>query len=58
MRSSEWAKVSLAKRRIIFAPEQIDQTIAAATEPYRTMFTVAALRPEGRTGSGRRRDHL
>jgi integrase len=41
--SSERPKVSLAKRRPIFTPEQIEQTIAAAGEPYRTMFTVAAL---------------
>jgi integrase len=41
--SSERPKVSLAKRRPIFTSEQIEQTIAAATEPYRTMFTVAAL---------------
>ncbi|MBV8987450.1 MAG: site-specific integrase [Solirubrobacterales bacterium] len=43
MLSSERPKVSLAKRRPIFAPEQIEQTLAAATEPYRTLFTVAAL---------------
>ncbi len=43
MLSSERPKVSLAKRRAIFTTEQIAQTIAAATEPYRTMFTVAAL---------------
>ncbi len=30
-------------RRPIFTPEQIEQTLAAATEPYRTLFTVAAL---------------
>jgi integrase len=41
--SSERPRVSLAKRRPIFTPEQIEQTIAAAREPYRTMFTVAAL---------------
>ncbi len=41
--SSERPKVSLAKRRPIFTPEQIEQTIAAATKPYRTMFTLAAL---------------
>jgi len=29
-------------RRPIFTPEQIEQTLAAATEPYRTLFTVAA----------------
>jgi integrase len=43
MLSSERPKVSLAKRRPIFTGEQIEQTIAAAPEPYRTMFTVAAL---------------
>ncbi len=43
MLSSERPKVSLAKRRPIFTPEQIEQTLAAATEPYRTLFTVAAL---------------
>jgi integrase len=43
MLSSERPKVSLAKRRPIFTPEQIEQTLAAASEPYRTLFTVAAL---------------
>jgi len=43
MLSSERPKVSLAKRRPIFAPEEIEQTLAVATEPYRTLFTVAAL---------------
>lgn len=43
MLSSERPKVSLAKRRPIFTPEQFEQTIASATEPYRTLFTVAAL---------------
>ena len=43
MLSSERPKVSLAKRRPIFTPQEIEQTISAATEPYRTMFTVAAL---------------
>jgi integrase len=43
MLSSERPKASLAKRRPIFTGEQIEQTIAAAAEPYRTMFTVAAL---------------
>jgi integrase len=43
MLSSERPKVSLAKRSPIFTPEQIEQTLAAATEPYRTLFTVAAL---------------
>lgn len=43
MLSSERPKVSQATRRPIFTPEQIEQTLAAATEPYRTLFTVAAL---------------
>jgi integrase len=43
MLPSERPKVSLAKQLPIFTPEQIEQTIAAATEPYRTLFTVAAL---------------
>ena len=39
-----WAALlSLAKRRPIFEGEQLDQTIAAAHEPFRTLFTVAAL---------------
>lgn len=38
MLSSERPKVSLAKRRPIFTGEQIEQTIAAAPEPFRTMF--------------------
>ncbi len=43
MLSSERPKVSLAKRAPIFTPEQIEQTLAVASEPYRTLFTVAAL---------------
>lgn len=43
MLASERPKVSLAKRSPIFTPEQIEQTIAAATEPFRTVFIVAAL---------------
>ena len=43
MLSAERPKVSLATRRPIFTPEQIEQTLAAAAEPYRTLFTVAAL---------------
>jgi integrase len=43
MLSSERPKVSLAKRRPIFTPEQIEQTLAASTEPCRSLFTVAAL---------------
>jgi integrase len=43
MLSSERPKVSLAKRRPIFTPEEIEQTLVAASEPYRTLFTVAAL---------------
>lgn len=43
MLSSERPKISLAKRRPIFTGEQIEQTIAASKEPYRTLLTVAAL---------------
>jgi integrase len=43
MLASERPKVSLARRRPIFTPEEIEQTLAAATEPYRTLFTVATL---------------
>ena len=41
--SSERPKVSLAKKRPIYTGEQIEATIAVAPEPFRTMFTVAAL---------------
>ena len=43
MLKSERPKVSQTKRRPIFAGEQLEQTIAAAHEPFRTLFTVAAL---------------
>jgi len=43
MLHSERPKVSQAKRRPIFTGEQLEQTIAAAHEPFRTLFTVAAL---------------
>jgi integrase len=43
MLSSERPKISQAKRRPIFIGEQLDQTIAAAHEPFRTLFAVAAL---------------
>lgn len=43
MLRSERPKVSRTKRRPIFTGEQLEQTIAAAHEPYRTLFTVAAL---------------
>ena len=43
MLSSERPKVSRAKRRPIFIGEQLEQTIAAAHEPFRTLFAVAAL---------------
>lgn len=43
MLQSERPKVSLAKRRPIFTGEQLEQTIAAAHGPFRTLFTVAAL---------------
>jgi integrase len=40
---SERPKVSQAARRQIFEGEEIAQTIAAASEPWRTLFLVAAL---------------
>jgi integrase len=40
---SERPKVSQTPRRPIFEGEQIAQTIAAATEPWRTVFVTAAL---------------
>jgi integrase len=43
MLPSERPRVSLAKRRPIFTGEQLEQTIAAAHDPFRTLFTVAAL---------------
>lgn len=43
MLSSERPKISRAKRRPIFIGEQLEQTIAAAHEPFRTLFAVAAL---------------
>jgi len=36
-------KISQAKRRPIFLGQQLEQTIAAAREPFRTLFAVAAL---------------
>lgn len=43
MLSSERAKPSKGQRRRIFERDELEQTIAAAAEPYRTLFTVAAL---------------
>jgi integrase len=43
MLASERPKVSQAKRRPIFDGVQLEQTIAAASEQYRVMFTLAAL---------------
>jgi integrase len=43
MLSSERPKPSQGKRRRLFEGEELEQTIAAADEPYRTLFTVAAL---------------
>ena len=40
---AERPKVSQSKRRPIFTGEQLEQTIAAAHEPFRTLFIVAAL---------------
>jgi integrase len=43
MLRSERPKISHTKRRPVFTGEQLEQTIAAAHEPFRTLFTVAAL---------------
>jgi integrase len=43
MLSSERPKPSKGKRRRVFERGELEQTIAAADEPYRTLFTVAAL---------------
>lgn len=43
MLTSERPKLSHAQRRPIFTGEQLEQTIAAANEPYKTVFTLAAL---------------
>ena len=43
MLSSERPKPMQSKRRRIFEGAELEQTIAAASEPYRTLFTVAAL---------------
>jgi len=43
MLASERPKISQTKRRPIFIGEQLEQTIAAAHEPFRTLFVLAAL---------------
>lgn len=43
MLRSERPKLAQTKRRPVFTGEQLEQTIAAAHEPCRTLFTVAAL---------------
>jgi integrase len=43
MLSSERPKPSLGQRRRMFEGRELEQTIAAAEKPYRTLFTVAAL---------------
>jgi excisionase family DNA binding protein len=43
MLSSERPKPAQSKRRRIFEGAELEQTIAAAAEPYRTLFTLAAL---------------
>jgi integrase len=43
MLSSERPKPSQSKRRRIFEGAELEQTIAAAAEPWRTLFTVTAL---------------
>jgi integrase len=42
MLKSERPKLSQSKRRPIFTGEQLEQTLAAAHEPFRTLFVVAA----------------
>ncbi len=41
--TSERPKISRAKRRPIFTPDELERTVAAAHEPFRTLFAVAAL---------------
>jgi integrase len=43
MFASERPKISQTKRRPIFTAEQLEQTIAGAHEPFKTLFAVAAL---------------
>lgn len=43
MLTSERPKPSQRKRRRIFEGDELEQTIAAAQEPWRTLFTLAAL---------------
>jgi integrase len=43
MLSSERPKPSKGQRRRVFERGELEQTISAAPEPYRTLFTVAAL---------------
>jgi integrase len=43
MLPSERPKASQGRKRPIFNGEQLEQTIAAAHDPFRTLFTVAAL---------------
>lgn len=43
MLSSERPKPSHGKRRRVFEGDELEQTIAVADEPYRTLFTLAAL---------------
>jgi integrase len=43
MLQSERPKLAHTARKPIFTGEQLEQTIAAATEPFRTLFIVAAL---------------
>ena len=43
MLRSERPKLFQTKRRPVFTGDQLEQTIAAAHEPFRTLFTVAGL---------------
>ncbi len=42
--SSERPKPSQSKRRRIFEGAELEETIAAAAEPWRTLFTLTALK--------------
>lgn len=42
MLSSERPRATSSKRRAIFTPEQVEQTLAASTEPFRTVFLLLA----------------
>jgi integrase len=43
LEESERPKTGLAGKRRIYTPEELQQTIAAAAEPFRTLFTLASV---------------